>query len=318
MLSILVLLGSPNRNQYGDGIRQAFPDMTVNVVENIEKADAFAAEADVLLTHGPYLGKKADPFFKKAVRLKWIQGVGTGVDNIIDQPLLNPSTIITKIHGVHGPQMSEAALMAMLALNRQFPRTVLNQQRRHWERWPAKLIGGKTVGILGVGSIASSLAPRCKAMGMRVVGISSEVRSLADFDEIRLRSDLASAVRDLDFLVVLTPLSAETTNLVGAAILKEMKPSSYLINLARGGIVDETALLDTLTNKRIAGAALDVFLNEPLPPEHPFWSLDNVIITCHQGSMHDGSSKQNLPVIIENLRKFLAGDTANMLNVVKR
>jgi D-2-hydroxyacid dehydrogenase (NADP+) len=317
MLSVLVLLGSPNRNQYADGLREAFPDLSINVIDHIEKANAYASDVDVLITHGPYLGNQADQFLKKASRLKWIQGVGTGVDNIIDQPALQASTIITKIHGVHGPQMSEAALMAMLALSRQFPRTVLNQQRHHWERWPARLINGKTVGILGVGSIAGHLAPRCKAMGMRVVGISSEVRSIAGFDEVRLRSDIASVARELDFLVVLTPLSKETTNLVGHAVLKEMKRGGYLINLARGGVVDESALLDCLQNKRIAGAALDVFLNEPLPAEHPFWSLDNVIITCHQGSMHDGSSQQNLPIIIENLRRFMAGDTANMLNVVK-
>ncbi len=96
-----------------------------------------------------------------------------------------------------------------------------------------------------------------------------------------------------------------------------MKPTSYLINLARGGVVDETALLDVLRNKRIAGALLDVFVNEPLPSEHPFWSLENVVVTCHQCSLHDGSSRQNLPVIEENMRRFLAGDTANMLNVVR-
>jgi D-2-hydroxyacid dehydrogenase (NADP+) len=317
MTSVLIILGSSNRNQYGDALRRAFPDLDINVIDHVGKADAYASTANILITHGPYLGDRADHLFQNAPNLKWIQGVGTGVDNIIDRPTLRSATIVTNIHGVHGPQMSEATLMAMLALSRQFPRTVLNQQRCRWERWPARLISGKTVGILGVGSIAEHLAPRCKVMGMRVVGISSGIREVPGFDEIRLRTNIAVAVRDLDYLVVLTPYSDETANLVGSAVLREMKPDSYLINLARGGVVDETALLDVLRNKGIAGALLDVFVHEPLPPEHPFWSMDNVIVTCHQGSLHDGSSRQNLPVIEENMRRFLAGDTANMLNVVK-
>jgi D-2-hydroxyacid dehydrogenase (NADP+) len=317
MISVLILLGSSNRNQYGDALRNAFPELDINVIDHVSKADVYAPAVNILITHGPYLGDRADHLLRNASHLKWIQGVGTGVDNIIDRPALQSGTIVTNIHGVHGPQMSEATLMAMLALSRQFPRTVLNQQRGHWERWPARLISGKTIGILGVGSIAEHLAPRCKVMGMRVVGISSASREVPGFDEIRPRTDILAVVRELDYLVVLTPYSGETANLVDGAVLREMKPESYLINLARGGVVDETALLEILRNKRIAGAALDVFVNEPLPSEHPFWSMDNVIVTCHQGSLHDGSSRQNLPVIEENMRRFLASDTANMLNIIK-
>ncbi|MGD0026578.1 MAG: D-2-hydroxyacid dehydrogenase [Xanthobacteraceae bacterium] len=317
MTSVLILLGSSNRNQYGDGLRKTFPELTVNVIDHVGKADPYVSTVDILITHGPYLADQADHLLRNAPKLKWIQGVGTGVDNITDRPALRDDIIVTNIHGVHGPQMSEAALMAMLALSRQFPRTVQNQARRHWERWPARLISGKTVGVLGVGAIAASLAPRCKAMGMRVIGISSAVRQVAGFDEIRPRKDILAAVRELDYLVVLTPYSPATLNLVDGEVLGAMKPDSYLINLARGGVVDEAALLDKLRKRGIAGAALDVFVNEPLPTGHPFWSMDNVIVTCHQGSLHDGSSRQNLPIIEENMRRFLAGDTANMLNVVR-
>jgi len=317
MTSILLLLGSSNRNQYRDGLRAAFPDLTVDVVDHVDKADPYLPTLDILITHGPYLADRADHVLRSAPRLKWIQGVGTGVDNIADRPALRDDIIVTNIHGVHGPQMSESALMAMLALSRQFPRTVRNQDRRRWERWPARLISGKTVGIVGIGAIAASLAPRCKAMGMAVIGITSRVRDVPGFDKMVARASLVDAVAELDYLVVLTPYTPETRNLVDGNVLAAMKPDRYLINIARGGVVDEDALLDALRQRRIAGAALDVFVTEPLPADHPFWAMENVIITCHQGSLHDGSAPQNLPLIAENIRRFVAGDIAHMLNVVR-
>ena len=132
------------------------------------------------------------------------------------------------------------------------------------------------------------------------------------------RSGLVEAAREVDFLVLLTPLSAETRGIVNAEVLSAMKPGAFLVNLARGGVVDERALVVSLKNRKIAGAALDVFATEPLPAGSPFWDLPNVLITPHAGGFFDGYPKHALPVIEENLRRFIAGDTANMLNPVKR
>jgi phosphoglycerate dehydrogenase-like enzyme len=222
------------------------------------------------------------------------------------------------MHAIHGPPMAEAALSAMLALSRGLPRLVLNQQNRRWERWPARLLEGKTVGILGVGAIAEVLAPRCRMMGMRVVGITSSPRDIAGFDRMVPRDDLTEAVRELDYFVLLTPYSKETHHIVDARALAAMKNDAYLINLARGGVVDEDALLQVLRFGGIAGAALDVFSQEPLPEDHPFWTLPNVLITPHVSGFNDGYARQAIPVVLENIRRFLAGHTANMLNLVKR
>jgi D-2-hydroxyacid dehydrogenase (NADP+) len=132
------------------------------------------------------------------------------------------------------------------------------------------------------------------------------------------RDDLEAAVGELDFLVLLTPYTAETHGIVGAGVLAAMKPSAFLVNLARGGIVDEEALLRALSEKRLAGAALDVFAQEPLPADHPFWGMDNVIVTPHLGGFHDQYAQEALPTVVDNFRKFLAGDLAHMANVVKR
>jgi phosphoglycerate dehydrogenase-like enzyme len=206
----------------------------------------------------------------------------------------------------------------MLALSRRLPHSVRSQDRRKWERWPSTLIDGKTVGILGVGAIAADLAPKCKALGMRVIGISSAPeRRLSGFDEMRSRAELAATVGDLDFLVLLTPLSAETRHIVDGRVLAAMKPTSCLVNLARGGVVDERALVAALAERRIAGAALDVFEEEPLKAEHPFWSMDNVIVTPHLGGLYDAYVDRAMPILVHNMRCFLAGRTQDMMHVVR-
>ena len=152
---------------------------------------------------------------------------------------------------------------------------------------------------------------------MTVIGISSAPRAVPGFDRMVHRDRLIDAVRDLDYLLLLTPYSAETHHIVGAEVFAAMKPQSVLINHARGGVVDEDALLAALREGKIAGAALDVFATEPLPPGHPFWSMENVVVTCHQAATHDASVQTNLPVIVENIRRFIAGDIAGMRNVVR-
>lgn len=312
---ILLTLPEPVRVQYRDGLKERFPDVEFRMADHHAKAAALAADIDALVTFGPMLH---DDVLKAAPRLRWIQALGTGVDGIVDQPSLRPDIVVTKMHGFHGTPVSEAAVMAMLALARNLPRAVRSQAARKWDRFPARTLDGKTVGILGVGAIAETLAPMCKAFGMRVVGISSSPRVLPGFDEIVHRSDLRRAAAELDYLVLLTPLTPETRGIVNAAVLSAMKTRAFLINLARGGVVDEPALIDALKQNRIAGAALDVFAKEPLPEDSPFWSLPNVLITPHAGGFFEDYPKHALPVIEENLRHFLVGDMDNMLNKVKR
>lgn len=320
MTNLLIILNLPAavRNRYYEHLRTVFPEVNVTLVDHVTKADPHIGAADILLTFGAQIGEHADALMRKAGRLKWIQALGTGVDNLADQPALGGDVLITNLHGIHGPAMSEAALLAMMALGRDLPRVVRNQDLHRWERWPGRLLNGKTVGIFGVGAIALDLAPKCKVLGMKVVGISSAKRRVPGFDEMYARDELISAVGPLDYFVILTPYTPETHGIVGAAVFSAMKPKSYLINLARGGVVDEDALVSALRDGRIAGAALDVFVKEPLPEDHPLWSLKNVIVSPHLGGFHDAYADDALPIIEENMRRFLAGDMANMINLVKR
>jgi phosphoglycerate dehydrogenase-like enzyme len=316
MTNVLIILTHAEsvRRRYYDAIKDRFPDITLDVVDHYSKARPYLASAEALVTFGTMT---YDRLIDDAPRLRWIQALGTGTDGIIDLPSFRSGITVTNIRGIHGAAMSEAALAAMLALSRDLPRSVRAQDRHAWERWPSRLLNGGTVGIFGIGSIAEALAPRCKALGMTVVGISSVKRAVAGFDRIFARDELLDAVRELDFLVILTPYSATTKNAVDAEVLAAMKPRAYVINLARGGVVDESALINALDQKQIAGAALDVFANEPLPADHPLWGRNDVIVTAHLGGLYERYVDDAMPTIAHNLSCFLANDMTGMINIVE-
>jgi phosphoglycerate dehydrogenase-like enzyme len=317
MSRLLILLTLPPhvREQYRTRLAERFPELGIDMVDHHSKTGAFIGNADALLTFGPMM---KDEVLHGADKLRWVQALGTGVDNLIDLPSMRPDVVITNIRGIHGAPVSEAALMMMLGLARDFVGTVRNQDRQIWTRFPVQLLDGKTVGIFGVGLIAETLAPKCKALGMRVVGFTSAKRNLPGFDHMHDRRDLIAQAATLDFLVLLAPYAEKIRNLIDARVFAAMKPSSYLINLARGGIVDEDALIAALNAGRIAGAALDVFQEEPLPAGHPLWSTKNVVITPHLGGFCDVYAERALPAIEHNMACFLRGDLDQMINVVGR
>jgi D-2-hydroxyacid dehydrogenase (NADP+) len=317
MPRLLILLTLPPDviEQYRARIGAQFPELTIDVADQHGSFMPLVRTADIILTFGQVM-KNLKVDVKDAVNMKWIQALGTGLDGITDQPALKPGVIVTNVHGVHGQPVSEAALAGMLALSRDIPRAVRAQDKRAWVRWPARLLDSKTVGIFGVGAIAEKLAPKCKALGMKVIGISTGVRPVVGFDRMHTRDELPRVLSELDYLVLLTPYSTETHNIIDAKVFAAMKPASYLVNLARGGIVDEDALVDALRSSKLAGAALDVFQKEPLPADHPLWSFENVIITTHQGGFCDVYVDLAMPVIEHNMRCFLAGDVKKMLNVI--
>ena len=315
-LLIVLTLPPDVTAQYRARLAKLFPELEIEIASQREQAQAALAKADVLLTFGQMM-KNLNLRLDGAGNLKWVQALGTGLDGITDQPALKASVTVTSLHGVHGAPVSEAAMAGMLALSRDIPRFTRNQDTRTWGRWPAKLLHEKTVGILGIGVIAEALAPKCKAFGMTVIGISSAKRPVAGFDSVHGMDELHAVLPYLDYLVLLTPYSSATHHMIDAKVFAAMKPSSYLINVARGGVVDEDAMIEALREKKIAGAALDVFEHEPLPPDHPLWSFPNVIVTTHQGGFCDTYVDLAMPILERNMRCFLAGDLKGMVNVAR-
>src|SRR5262245_1097528 len=216
-LLILLTLPPDVTEQYRARLSRLFPEITIDVVADKAKAESAIKAADMLLTFGQML-KNLKFDLKDATRLKWIQALGTGLDGITDQPSLRPSVTVTSLHGVHGPPVSEAAIAGMLALSRDTPRFVRNQDDRQWGRWPAKLLHNKTAGVLGIGVIAEALAPKCKAFGMTVVGISSAPRPVAGFDRMHRIDELHRVLPEFDYLVLLTPYSPATHHIINAHV----------------------------------------------------------------------------------------------------
>ena len=315
-LLILLTLPPDVTDEYRRRFSRMFPELAIDVVSSRDKLGSALADADVLLTFGQMM-KNLNLDLAEARNLKWVQALGTGLDGIADQPALKPGVTVTSLHGVHGPPVSEAALASMLALSRNLPGAVRAQDAREWRRWPAKLLYEKTVGILGIGVIAEALAPKCKAMGMTVIGVTSAPRPVVGFDRVLPTGELLGVLPQLDYLVLLTPYSPSTHHMIDAKVFAAMKPTSYLVNVARGGVVDEDALVGALRAGKIAGAGLDVFTQEPLPPDHPLWTFPNVIITTHQGGFCDTYVDLAMPILEHNMRCFLSGDLKGMTNVAR-
>lgn len=314
-LLILTEVQEAMQQRYKQMLLERFPQLTINVVGHHSEVDPFIADTDILLCFSPPM---ADHVVRDAKKLKWIQALGTGVDNIVDLPSLNPEVAVTNIRGIHGIPMSEATIAYMLSLTRDMPRTVHAQDRCEWERWPSALLNGKTVGILGVGLISEHLAPMLKAFNMTVVGISSGVRPVPGFDRMVKRDDLLKVAGEFDYLVVMTPLTPETRNIVSDKLLAAMKPTAYLVNMARGGVVDEPALMKALEAGEIAGAALDVYMEEPLPAGSPLWKTKNLTVFPHLGGYSQGYEDRAMPTIERNMRCFFDNDLKSMINIVRK
>jgi phosphoglycerate dehydrogenase-like enzyme len=297
-----------------DTVRRECPSMTFEVARDVGEALDRCAAAEVLLAMAHDV---TDALLSRMPHLRYLCALSAGIDRLETLKELKPDVRVTSSRGIHGPQMSELAFLSMIALSRDFTRMQRNQQNHVWERWPQRILYRKTVAIAGIGPIAEDLAARCVAFGMRVIGVSDAREQAPHFEKLYRRARLREAASEADFLIVLVPLSAQTRHLIDEGVLAAMKPTGILINLARGPLVDEQALIRCLQEGRIAGAGLDVFEVEPLPADSPLWNMPNVIITPRIGGMSDIYADQVLPLVVHNLHCFALGRLSEMRNVVR-
>ena len=301
--------------EYERYLKPDFPEINFLSAKNENDAGDFIEKADVLIGF-----KFPDSLLSRARNLQWIQAMVAGTDTIERLPPYKGrrDILLTSVRGIHGPQVSEMAILLMIALNRKFPQVVRNQDRQIWQGWSSPLLQGKKVGIVGVGAIGRAIANKCKAFEMTVLGVDPYPGEVDAVNVFYHPDDLYDVVSQADFLISSAPSTPSNQNIFNAEAFSKMKSTSVFINLARGALVDEDALFDVLKNKRIAGAALDTCKQEPLPPGHPFWSLDNLIITPHIGGRSDIYTRQAVEIIRENLKHFLSGERENMINIVHR
>jgi D-2-hydroxyacid dehydrogenase (NADP+) len=314
-MKVCIVNSEHDAHEFAGYLRTDFPDVEFfSAREEREVVDSIE-DAEILVVL-----RISDELLGRAKNLKWIHTTITGTDHIesLTSFLARKEILLTSSRGIHGAQMSEMAVLFMIALNRQFPRLLRNQGLRVWERWPTPLLYQKTAGILGVGAIGQSIAEKCKAFGMTVLGIDPFPREVASVDRFYGPEELHGILPMLDYLISVAPSMQETRDLLNWEAFSRMKTTAFFINLGRGDVVDEDSLVQALRERRIAGAALDTFRREPLPPEHPFWGMDNVIVTPHVGGKSDTYVRQAVGIFRENLTRFLLGERKDLINLVSR
>jgi len=253
----------------------------------------------------------------RARRLRWIHVGAAGVDRVLFPELVSSPVILTNSRGVFDQAIAEYVLGLLLAYAKDFPATWDLQRRHVWQHRETEHLRGQAVLVVGAGGLGRAIGRLAGAAQMRVVGVARTARaSDPDLGRVVAARDLATVLGDADYVVIAAPLTAETKGLIGAAAFARMKPTARLINVGRGPIVDEAALLEALRANRIAGAALDVFTQEPLPPDHPLWELPGVIVSPHMSGDFVGWMPALLDLFVENYLRWRRG--APLRNVVDK
>lgn len=264
------------------------------------------ARADVLFDFDRQLAAQLPQL---APKLKWIQATSSGIGPFVQQNGLDKSgIIITNAAGIHAVPLAEHTLLAMMYFTKEVTRLQQEQAERRWERYCGRELRGLTVGVIGLGAVGNEVARLARAVGLKVIGVKRDVSiANASVDELYSQADLDAVLPRCDFLVLILPHTKETEHMLDARRLALLPKGAVLINIARGAVVDEDALVAALQSGHLGGAALDVARVEPLPKESPLWAMENVLITPHSASTVDRENERLTDLFIDNLHRYMAG-----------
>ncbi|MFC2038674.1 D-2-hydroxyacid dehydrogenase [Chloroflexota bacterium] len=279
-----------------------------------QKLDELLSDAEVLF------GLRFPPdYLARAPKLKWFQIMSAGAERYLDEKMKKSPVTLTNASGVHATAIAEYVLQVMLMFTKQAPNCFQMKQEKKWRRFQSSMLESKTVGIVGLGSIGQEVARLSKALGMKVIATrrSAKKEGRAKNVDLLLPADrLNEMLAESDFVALTLALTSETEKYIGENEFKAMKSSAVLINISRGGVVDEEALIRALEEKTIAGAGLDVFSSEPLPADNKLWDIPNVLMSPHiSGGMDDYIQRVN-NLFCENLERYLAGK--KLKNIVNK
>jgi D-2-hydroxyacid dehydrogenase (NADP+) len=302
------LWNAPTR--FSERLRQEFPQLEVAHLSNYENFEDHLRDAEIVITWS-----LRPEQFKAATKVRWIHSPAAAVHQLIFPELVNSEVILTNSSQVHGPVVAEHVIALLFALAKRLPDAVRLQQKHTWGQEPIwrgrprpRELAGATLGLVGLGSIGREVAKRVSALAMRVIAVREhpEKGSSEHVEQIFAASQIHDFLSQSDYVVLAAPLTPATRGLMNAERFGKMKPDAGLINVSRGPLIDETALAQALREKKIGGAALDVFAQEPLPSDSPLWDLENLLITPHTAAMTDKLWERHYKLITENLRRYLA------------
>jgi phosphoglycerate dehydrogenase-like enzyme len=295
---------------FGQRLAEHFPELEVVQRDSYEGIDEHLRGAEIIFT----ISLRPDQLATTR-NLQWIHAPTAAVHQFLFPELVSSDVILTNSTEVHGPVVAEHVIALIFALAKKIPQATVLQQKRVWgketmwrEGYGPREIAGATLGLIGVGSIGRRVARMASAMGMRVIAVREHIDKAAPdgVEAVFAPSELGKLLAQSDFVLMAAPLVSATQSLLNSERIALMKPDSFLINVGRGPQVDEDALADALRSRRIAGAALDVFEHEPLPPESPLWDLDNLLITPHTAGLTAKLWDRHYDLFSENLRLYLS------------
>ena len=316
-LSILAL-AAPDEPQLSmlNELRQTASVVIANSAQAFEKA---AASADIIFNWSGSLSLIRDVFLMSP-RVRWIHSRSAGLERTLFPELIASDVIMTNGSGVFSPSLGEFALAAILYFAKDLRRMIRNQMAGRWEPFDILPISGQTVGIVGYGDIGRAVASRVRAMGMNVLAVKRHATTQNNpdpfADRIYTPDQRLAMLPQCDYVVVAAPLNAETLGLINEAEFAAMKPAAVIINVGRGPVIDERAMINALSQRKIKGAALDVFDEEPLPAGHPFYKLENVLLSPHCADHTPDWLDNAMRFFLDQFEKFRRGEP--LLNVVNK
>lgn len=301
-------------------LHQDFPAVEAVQRSSYEGIEDYIRDAEVAITFS-----LRPEQFKAARRLRWIHSPAAAVHQLIFPELVNSEVILTNAREVHGPVVAEHVMALIFALAKCLPQAVRFQEKRIWGQEPMwrgrprpRELAEATLGLVGLGSIGRAVARYASCLGMRVIAIreSPNKEKPESVQQVFAPSQLDEMLSQSDYVVLAAPVTSGTRGLIDASRLARMKPEACLINVGRGPLVDEAALIQALREKTIGGAALDVFEEEPLPADSPLWNLENLLITPHTAGLTEKLWERHYQFISENLRRYMKGEP--LLSVVDK
>ena len=298
-------------------IREAAPGAKISIVK--DKADWEAKKADIAQEVDIVFGLRPAMWFHAMPNLSWCQQAGAGANWLLDEPdIAGSDLILTSASGVHAIPIAEHILALMFSLSRGLHRHLRSQVKKEWDRrTPIHELDGATMGLVGVGKIGQKTAEKAAGLNMKILGLRRNPdRAVPQIDTMYGPDGLLAMLPRCDWVVVAAAMTSETEGLIGEPELRAMKDSANIINIARGSIIQEKALIKALQEGWIAGAGLDVFEQEPLPSTSPLWDMENVIVTPHYAGATPFYVDRLLDIFTENLRRYQAGEP--LINVVDK
>ncbi|MGI5838905.1 MAG: D-2-hydroxyacid dehydrogenase [bacterium] len=303
-LKILILSRMLFDENHVATVRAAVPEAEVRLARNGEEAGNFLAAAEIIATSN---WEFPPELFRRAKRLKWLHGVSSGIEKLLYPELVESEVLLTNARGIFDTLVMEHTLAMMLAWARRLPRLVRAQAAGEWIRTDMSELAGKTLGVIGLGRIGREIARAAKVgFNMRVLGVARRQKEFAYCDAVLPSERMGEVLRAADYIILAVAVTPETEGMIGEAELAMMQPHAFLINIARGSVVQEKALIRALREGKIGGAGLDVFEAEPLPSESELYDYENVIMTSHRaGFTHHNLCEERIDNFLENLDDYL-------------